>query len=80
MNYILVLVIPLILIHKAFDDVVDANETTGWDGGTVYVYNDKEREKSEEVAGGEGWLKDWEYKFTDKGLLIYLTSSKGQPT
>ncbi|WP_252237281.1 hypothetical protein [Clostridium sp. ZBS17] len=65
---------------SAFEDVVDANEITGWDGGTVYSYNDKEREKSEEVAGGEGRLEDWEYKFTDKGLLIYPTSSKGQPT
>ncbi len=65
---------------SAFEDVVDANEIIGWDGGTVYSYNDEDREKSEEVAGGEGWLKDWEYKFTDKGLLIYPTSSKGQPT
>ncbi|NFH91225.1 hypothetical protein FDA33_13615 [Clostridium botulinum] len=43
---------------SAFEDIVDANEITGWDGGTVYSYNDKEREKSEEVAGGEGSYRD----------------------
>ncbi|WP_252254817.1 hypothetical protein [Clostridium sp. ZBS12] len=65
---------------SAFENVVDANEITGWDGGTVYAYNDENPEKSEEVAGGEGSYKD-EDKY---GVLpensLALAETTGQPT
>ncbi|NFI53355.1 hypothetical protein FDA52_10295 [Clostridium botulinum] len=65
---------------SAFENVVDANEITGWDGGTVYGYNDKEREKSEEVTGGEGSYKDEDkYGVLPENSLAPAYTT-GQPT
>ncbi|MBC2438870.1 hypothetical protein, partial [Clostridium saccharobutylicum] len=65
----------------AFEDVADANEITGWDGGTVYQYDDEEPTNSIEVAGGEGGYEKFEMKFTDGcGWHLVPTETKGQPT
>ncbi|OOM11679.1 hypothetical protein [Clostridium saccharobutylicum] len=50
---------------SAFEDVTDANEITGWDGGTVYQYDDEEPTNSIEVAGGEGTYDKYEYRLID---------------
>ncbi|NFT06255.1 hypothetical protein FDF26_04035 [Clostridium botulinum] len=65
---------------SAFEDIVDANEITGWDGGTVYIYNDKDPEKSEEVPGGEGAPNKLILKMDDYGTKVITVSTDGQPT
>ncbi|MBC2411628.1 hypothetical protein HGI59_08830 [Clostridium saccharobutylicum] len=68
-------------VASEFSKIVEANRITGWDGGTVYKYNDEEPEKSEEVAGGEGGYSKAEMKFTDGcGWHLVPTETSGQPT
>lgn len=64
-----------------FAKIVDAKKIVGWDGGTVYDYNDEEPEKSEERKGGEGKYLDWDWSYSFKnGLSIFPHSSTGQHT
>ncbi|OSA94473.1 UNVERIFIED_ORG: hypothetical protein B2H93_08235 [Clostridium botulinum] len=65
---------------SAFENVVDANEITGWDGGTVYAYNDEKPEKSEEVAGGEGSYKDEDTYGVLPENSLAPAETTGQPT
>ncbi|AQS08737.1 hypothetical protein CLOBY_08470 [Clostridium saccharobutylicum] len=68
-------------VASEFSKIVEVNTIAGWDGGTVYKYNDEEPEKSEEGAGGEGYYDQFEVKFIDGcGWHLVPTETSGQPT